>query len=90
LTGSVAVPIVDRDTKVRTLAETARERGLDPAQCLAVGDGANDLPMLLAAGAGVAFRAKPTVAAEARIRVDHADLTALLYFQGYRRDAFVD
>jgi phosphoserine phosphatase len=84
LTGRVAEPIVDRDTKLATLREFAAERGLPLSATLAVGDGANDLDMLRAAGLGVAFRAKPIVAAEARARVDHADLRALLFAQGYR------
>ena len=89
LTGKVAEPIVDRDTKVATLRELATERRLRMAATLAVGDGANDLPMLLEAGLGVAFHAKPIVAAEARARVDHADLRALLFAQGYRAGEFV-
>ncbi|MFQ3622926.1 MAG: HAD hydrolase family protein, partial [Acetobacteraceae bacterium] len=66
-----------------TLRRLAREQGLPVAAALAVGDGANDLPMLLEAGLGVAFRAKPSVAAAARFRIDHGDLTALLWLQGY-------
>jgi phosphoserine phosphatase len=69
--------------------EAAAARGLTRADCLAVGDGANDLDMIQAAGMGVAFRGKPIVAAAAPFRIDHCDLTALLYLQGYRRDAFV-
>jgi phosphoserine phosphatase len=89
LTGEVGDPIVDRDTKLATLRELAAERGLRMAATLAVGDGANDLAMLREAGLGVAFHAKPIVAAEARARVDHADLRALLFAQGYRADEFV-
>ncbi len=89
LTGRVAEPILDRDTKLETLTRLAAERGLPMSATLAVGDGANDLDMLRAAGLGVAFRAKPIVAAEARARVDHADLRALLYAQGYRRAEIV-
>jgi phosphoserine phosphatase len=75
--------IVTRETK-RDLLVAARDRlGLHPAATLAVGDGANDLPMLLEAGLGIAFRAKPTVRARAAATVDHADLSALLYAQGY-------
>ena len=66
----------------------AEALGLDSGQTLAVGDGANDLAMIEAAGLGVAYRAKPVVAAQAHARVDHADLTALLYFQGYRAEDF--
>ncbi|HEY2618954.1 MAG TPA: phosphoserine phosphatase SerB [Acetobacteraceae bacterium] len=84
LTGQVAEPILDRDTKLATLSELAGERGLKLSATLAVGDGANDLDMLRAAGLGVAFRAKPIVAAAAWARVDHADLRALLFAQGYR------
>lgn len=89
LTGYVAEPILDRDTKLDTLTNVAAQRGLPLAATLAVGDGANDLDMLRAAGLGVAFRAKPVVAAEARARVDHADLRALLFAQGYRADDIV-
>lgn len=89
LTGRVAEPILDRDAKLETLTRLAAERGLPMSATLAVGDGANDLDMLRAAGLGVAFRAKPIVAAEARARVDHADLRALLFAQGYRREEIV-
>jgi phosphoserine phosphatase len=84
LTGLVAEPILDRDTKLATLTGLAAERSLPMSATLAVGDGANDLDMLRAAGLGVAFRAKPIVAAAAQARVDHADLRALLFAQGYR------
>lgn len=89
LTGRVAEPIFDRDGKLATLTRLASENGLPMAATLAVGDGANDLDMIRAAGLGVAFRAKPVVAAAARARVDHGDLTALLFAQGYRRAEFV-
>jgi phosphoserine phosphatase len=89
LTGLVAEPILDRDAKLETLTRLAAERGLQMPATLAVGDGANDLDMIRAAGLGVAFRAKPIVAAEARARVDHADLRALLFAQGYRADEIV-
>ena len=89
LTGYVGEPILDRDTKLATLTGLAVERGLPMSAALAVGDGANDLDMLLAAGLGVAFRAKPIVAAQARARVEHADLRALLFAQGYRREDIV-
>jgi len=88
LTGRVVEPILDRDVKRRVLTETAAKFAIPLSAALAVGDGANDLPMLKAAGVGVAFHPKPVVAAEARFRIEHADLTALLYLQGYRRDAF--
>lgn len=84
LTGRVAEPVFDRDAKLATLIALAAEQGLPLAATLAVGDGANDLAMIGAAGLGVAFRAKPVVAAAARARVDHNDLRALLYAQGYR------
>lgn len=89
LTGRVAEPVFDRNAKLETLTRLASERGLRMEETLAVGDGANDLDMLGAAGLGVAYRAKPVVAAAARARVDHADLRALLYAQGYRRAEFV-
>jgi len=89
LTGLVAEPILGRDAKLAALQEFAALRGLKQAATLAVGDGANDLAMLDAAGLGVAFRAKPVVAAAARARVDHADLRALLFAQGYRAADFV-
>jgi phosphoserine phosphatase len=85
ITGEVALPIVTRDTKLDCLKRFAAERGIGLEATVAVGDGANDLPMLLAAGLGVAFRAKPAVAAASRVRIDHGDLTALLYAQGYRQ-----
>lgn len=84
LIGRVAEPILDRDSKHATLTSLAAERGLSTTDTLAVGDGANDLDMLHAAGLGVAFHAKPIVAAAARARVDHAGLRALLFAQGYR------
>jgi phosphoserine phosphatase len=89
LTGRVGEPILDRDTKLATLMQLAGQRGLPLSATLAVGDGANDLDMLRAAGLGVAFRAKPIVAAAAQARVDHADLRALLFAQGYRASEFV-
>jgi phosphoserine phosphatase len=89
LTGLVAEPILDRDAKLDTLTRLAAERGLPMSATLAVGDGANDLDMIRAAGLGVAFRAKPIVAAAARARVDHADLRALLFAQGYRREEII-
>ncbi|HEX9731110.1 MAG TPA: phosphoserine phosphatase SerB [Thermoanaerobaculia bacterium] len=88
LSGRVVEPVRDRAAKLRTLERLCRERSLEPGDAAAVGDGANDLAMLAAAGLGVAFRARPSVARAARFRVDHADLTALLYFQGYRRAEF--
>lgn len=89
LAGTVAPPIVTAATKRETLLSLATELGLSLAETMAVGDGANDLPMLETAGLGVAFHAKPAVAAASRWRIDHADLTALLYAQGYRQTEFV-
>jgi phosphoserine phosphatase len=88
LTGAVGEPILGREAKLAALLEEAARLGLDPAQTLAVGDGANDLAMIEAAGLGVAYRAKPVVAAQAHARVDHTDLTSLLYFQGYAAQDF--
>ncbi|MGG5823296.1 phosphoserine phosphatase SerB [Falsiroseomonas sp. HW251] len=88
LTGRVAEPIFDRNAKLATLTRLATQHGLPMDATLAVGDGANDLDMIRAAGLGVAFKAKPVVAAAAGARVDHGDLTALLFAQGYRRQEF--
>jgi phosphoserine phosphatase len=88
LTGEVAEPILDRDSKLSALRELAAQRGVKLAATLAVGDGANDLDMIRAAGLGVAYHAKPIVAREAKVRVDHADLRALLFAQGYPASAF--
>ena len=88
LTGAVSEPILGREAKVTALKELAAERGVKMAATLAVGDGANDLAMLAEAGLGVAFHAKPAVAAAARARVDYCDLRALLFVQGYRTDEF--
>jgi phosphoserine phosphatase len=89
LTGGVAEPILDRDAKKATLLRLAQERGLKLSATLAVGDGANDLAMLAAAGLGVAYHAKPIVAREARARIDHGNLRAVLFAQGYPASAFV-
>jgi phosphoserine phosphatase len=89
LTGKVADPILDRDSKLAALHELAAQRGVKLHATLAVGDGANDLDMIKAAGLGVAFHAKPIVAAQARAKVDHADLRALLFAQGYKASDFV-
>jgi phosphoserine phosphatase len=89
LTGTVEKPIVDSSTKETALLEAAAERGLDLAETLAVGDGANDLAMIRKAGLGVAYHAKPIVAAAAGARIDHNDLTALLYAQGIPRAEWV-
>ncbi|HMP62110.1 MAG TPA: HAD-IB family phosphatase, partial [Phenylobacterium sp.] len=89
LAGEVGEPILGREAKLAALREETAALGTDPSAALAVGDGANDLAMIEAAGLGVAYRAKPVVAAQAHAKVDHADLTALLYFQGYRAEDFV-
>lgn len=89
LTGKVAKPILGRDAKRERLEELVAERALDFSETLAVGDGANDLAMIESAGAGVAYRAKPAVAEVADFRIDHGDLTALLYLQGYSERDFV-
>jgi phosphoserine phosphatase len=90
IAGTVAEPILGREAKLAVLERLTRERGLKHADSLAVGDGANDLSMIAAAGLGVAFRAKPKVAAAAAASIRHGDLTALLYLQGYHWDEFVD
>jgi phosphoserine phosphatase len=90
LTGEVREPILDRAAKLATLIELRESFDLDEIDTLVTGDGANDLSMIEAAGLGVAYHAKPAVAAAAAARIDHGDLTALLYAQGYRRDEFVD
>lgn len=89
LTGLVTEPILGREAKVEKLVEIADRLGLTPDDAIAVGDGANDLGMIQLAGTGVALHAKPAVAAQAQMRVDHGDLTALLYIQGYRKTDFV-
>ncbi|MES2432412.1 MAG: phosphoserine phosphatase SerB [Pseudomonadota bacterium] len=89
LTGKVADPILGRAAKVTALEEISARLGIAVAEAMAVGDGANDLGMLGLAGAGVALHAKPSVAAQCDLRVNHGDLTALLYMQGYAREEFV-
>jgi phosphoserine phosphatase len=88
LTGRVAKPLVDRDAKLATLERLAAERGVSAAAACAVGDGANDRAMLAGAGLGVAYHGKPAARAAAGASIDHGDLTALLYLQGYRREEF--
>ena len=90
LSGKVAEPILGREAKLATLMALRARLGLTADETLAVGDGANDLDMIMAAGLGVAFHAKPAVAAVAAARIDHGDLTALLFAQGYRRGEFVE
>ncbi len=89
LTGHVAEPILGRAAKLATLQSEAAGAGVAMVDTLAVGDGANDLDMILAAGLGVAYRAKPVLSLQADATVDRTDLTALLYFQGYGQDRFV-
>jgi len=89
LAGTVAEPIFGRDGKRAALLELRQELHLDKTETMAIGDGANDLDMILEAGLGVAYHAKPRVAAAAPARIDYGTLTALLYVQGYRREEFV-
>ncbi|WP_439872040.1 phosphoserine phosphatase SerB [Rhizobium leguminosarum] len=89
LSGFVAEPILGKQAKVDALNEISARLGISPEEAIAVGDGANDLGMLHLAGSGVALHAKPAVAAEAQMRINHGDLTALLYIQGYRKTDFV-
>jgi phosphoserine phosphatase len=88
LAGHVREPVLGRDAKTAALRSIAAKLGLEAVETLAVGDGANDIDMLSAAGLGVAFRAKPAVRAMAQARIDHGDLSALLYLQGYARSEF--
>jgi phosphoserine phosphatase len=88
LTGEAGRPILGREAKVTALEQITAKLGITEDDVLAVGDGANDLGMLQRAGAGVALHAKPSVAAQCEVRINHGDLTALLYLQGYARDAF--
>ena len=88
LTGRLVQPVLGAAGKLEAMDALLAGRGLNRQDALAVGDGANDIPMVQVAGAGVAYRAKPAAAAAARHRIEHADLTALLYLQGYRRDEF--
>ncbi len=88
LAGRVEEPILGKEAKLATLRELTAQHGLKLEDSLVSGDGANDMPMIEAAGLGIAFRAKSVVAAAAPARIDHGDLTALLYVQGYRREEF--
>lgn len=90
LTGHVALPVLGREAKIEALEHIAAARGVTAADAIAVGDGANDLGMLQLAGTGVALHAKPVVAAQVDLRINHGDLTALLYLQGYGAEEFVD
>jgi phosphoserine phosphatase len=89
LTGFAEEPVHGQSSKIAALEELAAQLGLELCDSLAVGDGANDIGMLGKAGLGVAFRAKPAVREVAHVRIDHGDLSALLYLQGYRREEFV-
>ena len=89
LTGAVEQPILGREAKVRALEEITAQLGITEADVIAAGDGANDLGMLGRAGTGVALHAKPSVQAQCAVRVNHGDLTALLFLQGYARSDFV-
>ncbi|WP_378948006.1 phosphoserine phosphatase SerB [Paracoccus sp. R86501] len=89
LTGHVALPVLGREAKVEALERIIDQFGLTAQDVMAVGDGANDLGMIQMAGSGVALHAKPAVAAQAQIRINHGDLTALLYLQGYAQADFV-
>ena len=89
LTGDVGRPILGREAKVQALEEITTKLGIQEDDVLAVGDGANDLGMLQRAGSGVALHAKPSVQAQAKLRINHGDLTALLYLQGYGKEDFV-
>ncbi len=88
LTGAVGMPILGRAAKLTALREEAAAHNLQPADALAIGDGANDLDMIKAAGLGVAYRAKPIVSGEAHAKIDHTSLETVLFFQGYRRSEF--
>ena len=90
LTGEVGLPILGKDAKVESLNRICSVHGLSPQDVLAVGDGANDIPMLQAAGMGVALHAKPTVQKQSKYVINHGDLTALLYLQGYTREEFME
>jgi phosphoserine phosphatase len=89
LTGQVLEPIIDKYAKLKILKTFAAEHGISETDTMAAGDGANDLPMLMAAEIGVAFHAKPVVTKSARVSINHGDLTALLYLQGYQLEEFV-
>jgi phosphoserine phosphatase len=90
LAGTVEMPVLGKEAKLEALRHLSLSRSTATADAVAVGDGANDLPMLQEAGLGVAFHAKPAVAAAVGARLDHCDLTGLLYLQGYRRSEFVE
>ena len=89
LTGKAIPPILDKQAKLNSLMQISQQRRISTSDVLAVGDGANDLPMIVAAGLGVAYHAKPLVQQSARAKINHNDLTALLYAQGYRKNEWV-
>jgi phosphoserine phosphatase len=89
LTGTVREPILGREAKRQSLRDLAQANGIPPGETMAIGDGANDLDMIRASGLGIAYRAKPVVAEAAHARLDHSDLTAALYLQGYRETELV-
>jgi phosphoserine phosphatase len=89
LTGDVQRPVLGRTAKLETLTSEAAAHDIPLAETLAIGDGANDLDMIQAAGLGVAYRAKPILALEAAARIDYTSLEAALFFQGYRRSEFI-
>ena len=90
LTGKVIPPVLDKNAKLQTLLSVAAEQNITVQEVLAVGDGANDLPMIMQAGLGIAYHAKPLVQASARAKINHCNLTALLYFQGYKETDIVN
>ena len=90
LTGEVGDPIVDSDTKINTLREYQSKQAIKDHEIIAVGDGANDIPMLVSAGIGVGYHAFPTAAEAADVAIQHGDLTALLYLQGYSISDFIN
>jgi phosphoserine phosphatase len=89
LIGDVGRPILGREAKLTALDEAAAAHGLVRDDALALGDGANDLDMIRAAGLGIAYRAKPIVAEQAKAAINHTDLTAALFFQGYTASEFI-
>ena len=85
-TGKVQMPILGQQAKLDQLNRLASEIGIELSDTIAIGDGANDLPMLMNAGTGIAFHAKPSVAAQAHVIINHGDLSAILFVQGYKKE----